>query len=159
MLNESPIRGFLLLRSSMLFLQLQNTMNSIYNIGNYYRLVGSLDYSKQLGKLSVHCPSSTRRLRSVAAAAAALYIGYMYASYAYRHTLYQEMGQTIAPWNKFTPPGWCSALRTLQIDSGSPWNALYFSHSISLTQESALYALSCASSKGLLRTASTSPYP
>ena len=51
----------------------------------------------------MHCPSSTRRLRSVAAVAAALYIGYMYASYAYRHTLYQEMGETIAPWNKFTP--------------------------------------------------------
>ena len=49
----------------------------------YYRLVGSLDNSKQLGKLSVNCPSSTRRLRCVAAAAAALYIGYMYASYAY----------------------------------------------------------------------------
>ena len=35
----------------------------------------------------MHCPSSTRRLRCVAAAAAALYIGYMYASYAYCHSI------------------------------------------------------------------------
>ena len=69
----------------------------------YYRLVGSVDYSKQLGKLSVHCPSSTRRLRSVAAAAAALYIGYMYASYAYRYSWWLGLRVKGDRWGKFSP--------------------------------------------------------